>query len=154
MWVAHVCGERNVLPVISNHCNSSIPFYTLPPSAYTHTHTHMHTHTHTHAHTHTHMHAHAHTHTCTHTQLPRSGDPSSASDDFQVSLTHTMCSLLPLLPITTSAASMHWFLRLVTSTSRSHAGHMTSRLYLTLLVELTKQLNTKGSLNAQLLQTQ
>lgn len=89
-----------------------------------------------------------------HSALSRSDEPSSAVGPFPFSLAQAFSSLLPLLPLTPSGASLHWFLRLVALVARSHENHMISSLCLTLLVELTKQLNTRMSLNSQVLQTQ
>ena len=77
-----------------------------------------------------------------------------SQEQFMSSLSSTLGSLIPLLPLTHSAAAMHWFLRLVCSSARSHDRHVTSALCLSLLVELTKLLSTKVSLNSQLIQTQ
>ena len=74
--------------------------------------------------------------------------------DFRYSLNNALVQLLPLLPLASSAACIHFFLRLVATLTESCDSHMISRLCLTLLVELTKQLNSKSSFASQLLQTQ
>lgn len=74
--------------------------------------------------------------------------------DFQYALNNALVQLLPLLPLASSASCIHFFLRLVATLTESCDSHMISRLCLTLLVELTKQLNSRSSFTSQLLQTQ
>lgn len=75
-------------------------------------------------------------------------------NDFRYSLNNALVQLLPLLPLASSASCIHFFLRLVATLTESCDSHMISRLCLTLLVELTKQLNSRSSFTSQLLQTQ
>ena len=75
-------------------------------------------------------------------------------NDFRYSLNNALVQLLPLLPLASSASCIHFFLRLVATLTESCDSHMISRLCLTLLVELTKQLNSRSSFASQLLQTQ
>ena len=97
---------------------------------------------------------HTHTHTLTHTPslTLRSGEKTQAAVDLSHSLLKALPLLLPLLPLSPSAACVQWFLRVVAMvTTKSHDRHVILQQCLGLLVELARQLEKKcGPLSRRL----
>lgn len=73
--------------------------------------------------------------------------------DFTKALCQSLIALIPTIALFSSAASLHWLLRMTAHFSQPPLAQFAFRDCLQLLLQLAQQLGERSSLNSQVLQT-
>ena len=88
------------------------------------------------------------------TILHRAGESGEEIDHFRQALSRSLLRLLPLAPLIPSAACVHWVLRIIATLTHPSSQREITMECVSLLVGLTRELQARNTLAAQLLQTQ